>query len=94
MRSYGDKPQEFLRIVPNGLLPAIVIDGQVQTDSLSIMLNLEKTFSDSKYKSMWPTVSDSEGEIQRANSLMRSERDLFGRWCNLVFRPGMIPGAN
>lgn len=32
MRSYGDKPQEFLRKVPGGLLPAIEINGQVITE--------------------------------------------------------------
>ena len=41
MRSYGEKPQAFLRLVPNGLLPAIIIDGKMQTESLEIMLNLE-----------------------------------------------------
>eukprot|EP01035_Chromulina_nebulosa_P050513 gene50513-68695_t len=42
MRSYGDKPAAFLRMVPNGLLPAISIDGKLQTESLEIMLNLER----------------------------------------------------
>ena len=37
MRSYGDKPKWFLDKVPNGLLPAIDIDGQFMTDSLPIM---------------------------------------------------------
>ena len=45
MRSYGDKPAEFLRMVPGGLLPAIVIDNKrVQTESLEIMLNLDSMF--------------------------------------------------
>ncbi|KAJ1616252.1 glutathione S-transferase, partial [Pavlovales sp. CCMP2436] len=37
MRSYGDKPAEFLRRVPSGLLPAIELDGKLMTDSMAIM---------------------------------------------------------
>ena len=86
MRSYGDKPPEFLRMVPNGLLPAIKIDNkQVQTDSLQIMLNLEQMFPAPNYKQMWPTAGSPEAE--RASQLMRLERALFGAWCNMVFRP-------
>jgi glutathione S-transferase len=91
MRSYGDKPPEFLRLVPNGLLPAIMLDGKLQTESLDIMLNLDSTFSSPKHPSMWP--SDSSPEASRARSLMRLERDLFGRWCDLVFRPSIDNGA-
>ena len=45
MRSYGDKPRWFLDKVPNGLLPAIEIDGNFMTDSLPIMQALDQTFS-------------------------------------------------
>lgn len=84
MRSYGDKPSEFLKMCPNGLLPAIRLDGGgVQTDSLPIMMTLERTFTGPKHKSMWPTSST---ESDRAQSLMKLERALFGDWCNLVFR--------
>lgn len=85
MRSYGDKPESFLKIVPSGLLPAIKLDGRLQTESLDIMLNLDRTFSGPNHPSMWP--SDTSPELSRAQSLMRLERDLFSRWCNLVFRP-------
>lgn len=88
MRSYGDKPAEFLRMVPNGLLPAIKLDNQIQTESLQIMLNLERTFQGSKYKKMWPNESDKE-ELARATQLMRLERELFSTWCSLVFRPSI-----
>lgn len=54
MRSYGDKPAEYLRLVPNGLLPAIVIDGKLQTESVDIMMNLDATFTGQKHASMWP----------------------------------------
>ena len=75
MRSYGDKPPEFLRMVPNGLLPAIKIDDkQVQTDSLQIMLNLEQMFPPPNHKQMWPSAGSSEAE--RASQLMRLEKVL------------------
>eukprot|EP01031_Cornospumella_fuschlensis_P044347 gene44347-54230_t len=85
MRSYGDKPDWFLQMVPNGLLPAIKLDGEVQTESLDIMLNLEATFQSPSHPKMWPNKADSE--YNRAVGLMRLERDLFSRWCSLLFRP-------
>ena len=67
MRSYGDKPPEFLRMVPNGLLPAIKIDNsQVQTESLQIMLNLEQMYSGPNHKQMWPSTGSPEAERARA----------------------------
>ena len=91
MRSYGDKPAEFLRMVPNGLLPAIILDGNIQTDSLPIMLNLERTFTGRGHRQMWPAADTKEEK--RAQALMRLERDLFSRWCNLVFRPSLGGGT-
>eukprot|EP00892_Ulva_mutabilis_P007799 jgi/Ulvmu1/5391/UM022_0186.1 len=44
MRSYGDKPRSFLDKVPNGLLPVIELDGRVYTESMDIMMLLEKAF--------------------------------------------------
>lgn len=87
MRSYGDKPAEYTRMVPNGLLPAIKLDGRIQTESLDIMLNLDRVFTGLNHRQMWP--SESSPEASRALSLMRLERDLFSRWCNVVFRPSM-----
>lgn len=91
MRSYGDKPADFLRMVPNGLLPAIMLDGNLQTDSLPIMLNLERTFTGRGHRQMWPPADTKEEK--RAQGLMRLERDLFSRWCNLVFRPSLGGGS-
>ncbi len=85
MRSYGDKPREFLNKVPNGLLPAIELDGKLQTDSIPIMLNLERTFTGPNHPKLWP--DDNSEEFDRATSLMKLERQLFGDWCGLVFRP-------
>ena len=87
MRSYGDKPSEFLRKVPNGLLPAIELDRNLRTDSLSIMLELEQTFRGPDHPKMWPAEEDPD--LPRAVQLMRLERDLFSRWCGAVFRPSL-----
>ena len=83
MRSYGDKPREFLAVVPNGLLPAVKYGDKVQTESVDIMLTLDSMFGG---KSMWPSSPGQEAELNRATALMRLERKLFGDWCNLVFR--------
>jgi len=91
MRSYGDKPVEFLRLVPNGLLPAIQLDGVAQTDSLQIMLNLERTFSGPQHRKMWPAEGDAD--YARAGQLMRLERESFSAWCGLVFRPSFGGGS-
>eukprot|EP01038_Epipyxis_sp_PR26KG_P004714 gene4714-6617_t len=87
MRSYGDKPAAFLRVVPNGLLPALQIDnGQIITESLDIMLLLDEIFNDEKiHKPMWPRKD--EKVLTRAVPLMRLERELFSHWCSVVFRP-------
>jgi hypothetical protein len=37
--SYGKKNPEFLKMVPSGLLPVIVLDGRVITESLDIMVH-------------------------------------------------------
>lgn len=93
MRSYGDKPKEFLQLVPNGLLPAIKLNGQVQTDSLQIMMTLEATYQGAHHRRMWPSESSSPEELKRAKKLMQLERELFSAWCGLVFRPPMGSGS-
>ena len=93
MRSYGDKPKEFLQLVPNGLLPAIKLNGQVQTDSLQIMMTLEATYQGVHHRRMWPSESSAPEELKRAKKLMQLERELFSAWCGLVFRPSMGAGS-
>jgi len=85
MRSYGDKPQEFLNLVPRGLLPAMEIDGKVMTESLDIMFTIERAFPNPD-KPMFPM----SGELRdRAAGLLNLERELFGAWCSYLFRPDM-----
>lgn len=92
MRSYGDKPESFLRMVPSGLLPALVVetgDGRKQTitESQVIMELLDQWHPvEDGFKQMMPNEDDSDA-MQRYNQLARLERDLFSWWCTLIFRP-------
>ena len=72
MRSYGDKPQQFLAKVPNGLLPAIELDGELMTESLQIMARIEREFPGPEYKVMVP-----EQEFDRVNQLLGMERENY-----------------
>ena len=47
MRCYGDKPAWFQRET-GGLLPVVRLDGDLITDSVSIMFALERAFEDDK----------------------------------------------
>ena len=86
MRSYGDKPREFLLKVPNGLLPAIQVnDGQVITESSVIMELLDQWHTEEDgYKPMLPST---DADIERYDYLAQLERQLFSKWCGLLFRP-------
>lgn len=92
MRSYGDKPESFLRIVPSGLLPALLVetsDGrkQVVTESQVIMELLDQWHPvEDGFRQMMPGQNDSEGQA-RYKQLANLERDLFSWWCTLIFRP-------
>eukprot|EP00638_Chattonella_subsalsa_P003529 CAMPEP_0117752790 /NCGR_PEP_ID=MMETSP0947-20121206/11834_1 /TAXON_ID=44440 /ORGANISM="Chattonella subsalsa, Strain CCMP2191" /LENGTH=457 /DNA_ID=CAMNT_0005571537 /DNA_START=149 /DNA_END=1522 /DNA_ORIENTATION=+ len=83
MRSYGDKPRWFLEKVPNGLLPAMELDGEFMTDSMRIMQVLEEAFPEK------PMLPPPGSELrQRAGQLLQLERNLFYWWCQYCFRPG------
>lgn len=85
MRSYGDKPESFLSKIPNGLLPAIEIDGRLMTESLDIMVAIERTFPDPEK----PMIPPNGPLLDRSQKLLKLERELFGAWCSYLFRPDM-----
>lgn len=86
MRSYGDKPESFLKKCPRGLLPALELDGKLYTESLDIMALIDQTFQGPHHQKMLP---ERDGpEWQRMQELLRLERELFGAWCSYVFRGG------
>jgi glutathione S-transferase len=75
MRSYGDKPREFMQKVPSGLLPAIEVNGQVITESQVIMELLDRWHSESDgYLPMMPAEDDTQGRAQYT-TLARLERE-------------------
>lgn len=92
MRSYGDKPEEFMRLVRGGMLPALTVEkenGSIQTitESQVIMELLDTWHTEADgFKPMLPKDDDSEGWA-RYDKLARLERELFSWWCTLIFRP-------
>jgi len=88
MRSYGDKPSWFTSKVAGGLLPVIELDGKVITESLKIMQILDQAFPQGP-----PMLPGDESGFDKVNELLTLERRLFGAWCSLTFRPGLM-GSN
>ena len=92
MRSYGDKPESFLKMVPSGLLPALLVetsDGRKQTitESQVIMELLDQWHPvEDGYRQMMPSENDAAGK-KRYQQLANLERELFSWWCTLIFRP-------
>jgi len=93
MRSYGDKPPSFMKLVPNGLLPALGVEDpktgqqQIVTESSVIMELLDRWHPVGEgYRAMLPPDDNAEGNA-RYDALARLERELFSWWCTLVFRP-------
>jgi len=81
MRSYGEKPDWFMKKNPSGMLPVCEVDGQMISDSIRIMQVL-----DGLDDAVPMLPRDQEG-LARANTCMQIERDLFGAWCSYVFQP-------
>lgn len=73
MRSYGDKPREFMQKVPSGLLPAIEVNGRIITESQVIMELLDKWHGEEDgYRPMLPKDEAGQARYER---LARLERE-------------------
>ncbi|KAJ7558549.1 hypothetical protein O6H91_04G045500 [Diphasiastrum complanatum] len=76
MRCYGEKPAWYTRMVPSGLLPAVELNQKVLTESLDIMMALEKAFPD--HRPLLPAPGSAQADA--VNSLLKLERSLVGEW--------------
>jgi len=75
MRCYGPKERWYLAKVPNGMLPAVEIDGRLVTESDEILASLEAAFG--------PL-----GKPMRSITPFRQlERNLFRAWCQWLCYP-------
>ncbi|CAI7809283.1 unnamed protein product [Closterium sp. NIES-54] len=77
LKCYGPKPDWFLELVPNGMLPAVQLDGRVITESVTIMKEIEAAFP--SHSPLLPPPSDGHAAAA-AEQLMGLERGLTGAW--------------
>lgn len=75
MRCYGSKERWYLAKVPNGMLPALELDGRIITESDDILAALEATFG--------PLGRP----IRSITPQRRMERQLFSAWCQWLCYP-------
>ena len=78
MRCYGPKEAWYSRLVPSGMLPALVLDGRLFTESDRILAALEAAFG----------ALGAELEAPAVQALRRLERDLFRAWCHWLCGQG------
>ena len=81
MRCYGKKTREYNRLVPSGMLPALMLDGNLLTESDTIMQAIERSFPD--HRSLIPKDTDLQALGQK---MLRLERYLFSTWCGWLCR--------
>jgi len=75
MRCYGPKEKWYLQKVPNGMLPALELDGRMITESDQILADLEACFG---------PLGASMASIAPQRRL---ERQLFSAWCQWLCYP-------
>lgn len=80
LKCYGDKEDWFLRLVPNGTVPAVSLDGKIMTQSDKILAKLERTFS---------SLGGSSLSLSELLPERRLERLLFGAWCDWLCTRGL-----
>jgi glutathione S-transferase len=83
MFCYGQKESWYRRLVPSGMLPALELDGQIITESDSILLALEGAFGPLRLAMGDPQVLP----------LRQLERLLFRAWCQWLCVPHPRPSA-
>jgi len=77
MFCYGEKEHWYKKIVPSGMLPAVDLDGEIITESDSILAKLERAFGPLHAKMEEPKVK----------KLRHLERVLFAAWCKWLCYP-------
>jgi len=75
MFCYGEKEPSYKKIVPSGMLPAIMLDGKLITESDDILWTLEQ-----QYGPLGASMND-------IIELRRLERTLFSAWCRWLCYP-------
>ncbi|KAL3701248.1 hypothetical protein R1sor_019270 [Riccia sorocarpa] len=76
MWCYGEKPEWYTKMVPSGLLPAVMLDGKLLTESLDIMLYLDSKFSEKN--PMLPRPGTPQWSV--LDEFLKLERKLVGAW--------------
>lgn len=76
LRCYGEKPQSFLRIQPNGVLPVANVKGRVISESNDILQAIEDLFPE--YTPLLPQKDNVKST--RVNDLLKLERRVFSTW--------------
>ena len=77
MFCYGQKEDWYKRICPNGMLPALELDGRLITESDRIIGSLEAAFGE----------LGSPFDSPNVRQLRRLERQLFSAWCYWLCYP-------
>ena len=81
MFCYGEKEAWYKKICPNGMLPALELDGKLFTESDRIIAVLEGAFG----------PLGSEFKDPQVIELRRLERQLFSAWCRWLCYPSSCP---
>jgi len=86
MNCYGDKPNEFLDIQPNGCIPVAVMDGQVLGSSDAIINRLLRTPGAS------PAIDNAIDPFDdpRSSTLLRLDQELSSAWLSCIRGGGSV----